>query len=345
MALWTDIIDPATLTGYARAALRDYEVSKGTLARWLPNRLVADIVVRFVQGSYGLQDVASFRAYDAQIEIGRRPSGKRMTLELPALGQDIPVSEYEQLRARSDNVSDLAALTSIQSVTRMVAQAVSDRMEMQRGIVLDTGINTITQANFAAADDYGRLGTLRYTAPALWSVAATDGLGQLQTASDLYVDTNGGTPGAILMSTRVLRSMAKLDQFKTQLLNSASRPATEQNARDTVSSAGLPPIYIYDRRVSVAGVATKALPDDRFYMLPAPVAEDGWMDTQLGATFWGRTLTSTDAAWAIQPEDQPGIVAGTFKGEKPPMAVEVISDAIGSPVLANANLSMSVKVL
>lgn len=345
MALWTDIIDPATLSGYARAALRDYEVTKGTLARWLPNRLVADIVVRFVQGSFGLQDVASFRAYDAQIEVGRRPSGKRMTLELPALGQDIPVSEYEQLRGRSDNVADAAALMTIQSVTRMVSQAVSDRMEMQRGIVLDTGINTITQGNFAAADDYGRLGSLRYTAPALWSVAATDGLGQLQTASDLYVDTNGGTPGAILMSTRVLRSMAKLDQFKTQLLNSASRPATEQQARDTVTSAGLPPIYIYDRRVSVAGTATKALPDDRFYMLPAPVAEDDWLGTQLGATFWGRTLTSTDASWAIQPEDQPGIVAGTFKGEKPPMTVEVIADAIGSPVLANANLSMSVKVL
>jgi hypothetical protein len=38
MALWTDIIDPETLTGYARASMNAYEARKGTLARWLPNR-------------------------------------------------------------------------------------------------------------------------------------------------------------------------------------------------------------------------------------------------------------------------------------------------------------------
>ena len=50
MPLWTDIIDPAELTGYARASLADYEATRGTLAQYLPNREVADVVVRFVQG-------------------------------------------------------------------------------------------------------------------------------------------------------------------------------------------------------------------------------------------------------------------------------------------------------
>ncbi len=90
MALWTDVIDPATLTGYARAALADYEETRGNLAMFLPNRDVADVVVRFIAGSTGLVDVAKFRAYDAEIEIGRRPSGKRVTLELPAVGQNVP---------------------------------------------------------------------------------------------------------------------------------------------------------------------------------------------------------------------------------------------------------------
>ena len=92
MALWTDIIDPATLTGYARASLADYELRKGSLNRWLPNRYVADINARFVKGSTGLVDVAAFRAYDAEPGIGKAPSGQRVTLELPALGQNIPVS-------------------------------------------------------------------------------------------------------------------------------------------------------------------------------------------------------------------------------------------------------------
>ena len=54
MGLWTDLITPAELTGYARAALEDYERSKGTLARWLPNDTVPDIVARFVTGAAGL---------------------------------------------------------------------------------------------------------------------------------------------------------------------------------------------------------------------------------------------------------------------------------------------------
>ena len=52
MALWTDIIDPETLTGYARASMNAYEARKGTLARWLPNRpliaLLAAVVFTFM---------------------------------------------------------------------------------------------------------------------------------------------------------------------------------------------------------------------------------------------------------------------------------------------------------
>jgi hypothetical protein len=344
MALWTDIIDPASLTGYARAALADYEARRGSLARWLPNRDVADIVVRFVKGQTGLQDVANFRAYDAEIEVGKRPSGQRVTLELPALGQNLPVSEYEQLRARGGNVSDAAALITIQNVTRMAVQAVSDRMELLRGTVLTTGKATVT-GNFVMDDDFGRAAGLTLTAPALWSVAGTDRLTQLQTWSDLYLDTNGEAPGSIVMSTRALRALAAGTQFQTQLLNGGARPATEQEVRDLVLAAGLPPIYLYDRRVSVNGTATKAVADDRVLMLPAPVAEDDWMGTQLGATFWGRTLSSLEAGWGIAEADQPGVVAGVYRNAKPPMGIEVLSDAIGEPVLANANLSLCADVL
>ena len=38
MALWTDLISPAELTGFARAAVEDVERQKGTLARWLQDQ-------------------------------------------------------------------------------------------------------------------------------------------------------------------------------------------------------------------------------------------------------------------------------------------------------------------
>jgi hypothetical protein len=183
------------------------------------------------------------------------------------------------------------------------------------------------------------------TAPALWSVAATDALGQLTGYQDTYIDANGEPPGAMLMSTRALRAFSALDQMKLALVAGGSRPATPADVAATVQGAGLPPIVVYDRRVSLAGVTTKVIPDDRVMFLPAPVDTDDWMGTDLGATFWGRTLTSTSADYGIASAEQPGLVVGTYQNEKPPMITEVIGDAIALPVLANANLSFVIDVL
>jgi hypothetical protein len=345
MPLWTDVIDPATLTGYARASLADYEARKGTLARWLPNREVSDIVARFVAGQTGLVPVAKFRAYDAPPEITKRPSGKRVTLELPALGTDIPVSEYEQLRLLGASVEDARVLVAIQNATRQVVAAVSDAAERLRGIVLSTGKATIDQDNYQSDDNFGRPASNQLVADNLWSSGSVSRLEYLQTISDVYLDVTGEQAGCMVMGNRVFRAMATGDEFQTQLLNGGARPATEQQVQDTVSGAGLPPIIKFDRRVRVGDTTTRVIPDDTILLLPAPVDPDAWEDTELGATFWGRTLTSTDPAWGIEDAEQPGIVAGVYRNEKPPMIAEVISDAIALPVLANAELSLAAKVL
>lgn len=347
MALWTDIIDPATLTGYVRRSLADYEASRGTLARWLPNRQVPDITVRFVKGAAGLVDVANFRAFDAEPETGKGPGGSRVTIELPAIGQNIPVSEYNQLRMRGENASEELALRAITNAADLVARAVADAIERLRGVVLQTGKATIAQngATFMS-DDFGRSAGHSVTAGTLWSTSSADALGMLSTWHDTYVDDNGEEPGAIVTSTRVVRAMGALTQFATQLANGQARPATVADVQATVQAAGLPPIITYDRRVSVAGTRTKVLPDDLLLLLPAPADPNtGADDTQLGATFWGQTLTSTDPDWAIAAEDQPGLVVGTYRGEKPPMIAEVVSDAVALPVLANADLSFAADVL
>lgn len=345
MALWTDIIDPATLSGYARASMADYEARRGTLARWLPNREIADIVARFVTGGTGLIDAAKFRAYDAEPEVGRRPQGKRVTIELPALGTNIPVSEYEQLRMRGGTPSDGAALVTIQNTTDAVVRSVADAIERMRGIVLATGKATIDQPNFASDDDFGRPAAHQLTAGSLWTTGSVSRLEYLQTICDVYRDTTGEDPGALVMSQRVFRALAQGDEFQTQLINGGARMATAQQVQDTVTGAGLPDIYQYDRRVSVDGTMVRALRDDTVLVLPAPVDPDDWMGTDLGATFWGRTLTSTDPTWSIPDTEQPGIVAGVWRNDRPPMGLEILSDAIGLPVLANADRSLAARVL
>ena len=337
MALWTDLIDPATLTGYVREAMSAIEARRGNLARYLPNRDVPDIVVRFVAGQAGLVAEAQFRAFDAEPTVGKAPTGKRVVLELPAVGQEIPVSEYAQLRSR--NASDDVLLQSILTTTTQVAQAVSDRMERLRGTVLRTGKATI--AELGADDDFGRIGTHTVTAGALWTSATTvSRLADLVTWADLYEATNGVAPGSIVTSRRVLRIIAAGDEFKTSLVGGGSRPATVADVNAVIEGAGLPPIEVYTRRTASGLV----LPDNELLMLPAAVDTDDWEGTQLGATFWGLTLTAQDADYGIEDVDQPGIVAGVYRNEKPPMVAEVVSDAIGMPVLANANLSLKATV-
>ena len=53
MSLWTDLIEPAELTGFVRAAFEETERAKGLLARFLPNTFVPDVLVKFAKGEAG----------------------------------------------------------------------------------------------------------------------------------------------------------------------------------------------------------------------------------------------------------------------------------------------------
>lgn len=345
MALWTDVIDPATLTGYARRSLEAYEADKGTLAQWLPNRTVEDTVVRMNTTQTGLVEAAKFRAFDAEPEIGRAPGGKRVIVELPAIGQNIPVSEIDQLRNR--NASEDAQVRAITRTADRVVRAVADRMDYQRGITLLTGINTITQDNFVSADNFGRSGSHSVVAGTLWSTLSVDRLANLEAWCDIYEDTNGERPGAIAMSRAVFRVFRSGTQFQTQLVNGGARRPTDAEVLAFVEGADLPPIYVNNRKVKVAGTTSYVLGQNSLLLLPAPVAPDDAEGTDLGGTFWGRTLTADDPDWGLADDEAggAGIVAGVYRHKKPPMITEVISDAIGTPMLANADLSFKAQVL
>ncbi len=337
MALWTDIIDPAELTGYVRAAQEDYEAAQGTLARYLPNREVPDIVVRFRAGANGLVAEASYRAYDAEPLPGKQPGGKRVVLELPALSETIAVSEYDQLRTR--NASDDTLRRSILNTARQVVRAISDRAERLRGIVINTGVATIPE--IGAADSFGRSANHDVTATSLWADPDADRIEFLEGLIDTYSETNGAEPGRLVMTRRVYRALAAGTQFRTSLVGGGSRPATEEQVRAVISGAGLPEIEIFNRRTA----SGRVLDDRKLFLLPEPVEPTDWQGTQLGATFWGQTLTSTAEEYGIEESEQPGIVAGVYRGEKPPMIAEVVGDSINLPVLANANLSLAATVL
>jgi hypothetical protein len=333
--LWTDVIDPATLTGYMRESLAAYEARQGSLEVFLNNETVPDISVSFDVGAFGLTQTARFRAYDAEPEYGKEEGGKRVMIELPAIGQKIAISEYRALRQR--NASDQAMLDSILKTADRVVRAVADRMELLRGVVLDTGVATVNQSNFVISDNFGRPGGHTVTAATLWSNAAADRIDDLLAWQDTYRGTNAVNPGVILMSSTVYSQFRKGDQFQNVV---TGRPMTQGDIQSIMADEGLPPIKIFDRRVNFEGVMTPVIPANKVLLLPSE-SDSG----QLGATYWGTTLTATDLGWGIADDEQAGIVAGVYRNEQPPVIAEVISDAIGMPVLGNAALSFSAQVL
>jgi len=332
--LWTDVIDPATLTGYMRESLAAYEARQGSLERWLGNETVPDIHVSFDVGAFGLTQTARFRAYDAEPEYTKEEAGKRVSIELPAIGQKLPISEYRALRQR--NAGDQAMLDSILKSADRVVRGVADRMELLRGVVLDTGVATVNQSNFLIADDFGRPAEHTVTAATLWSDPAADRIDDMLAWQEAYFATNNVNPGVQLMSTSGYANFRRGTQFQNTV---TGRPMTQSEIQAIMADEGLPPIVIFDRRVNFEGTLTPVIPANKLLLLPRPEESDA-----MGRTYWGTTLTATDLGWGIADDEQAGIVAGVYRNEQPPVIAEVISDAIGMPVLGNAALSFSATI-
>lgn len=337
--LWTDLIEPAELTGYARASLADRERAKGSLAPFLPNRTVADTAVRFNTTENGLIEAAEYRSFDAELKIGEGEVGERKSFELPPLGQVIPVSEYQQLKLR--NAPDDDILTGILNTTERVVRSVIERIEYQRGVVLNTGKAVIQQRDFYVNDDFGRKPEYETNSTKNWFTDTTaDPLEELRTLVEAYNDENGEDPGSILVSTKIFNSLRKMDVFKNTY---TGRPVTNSEIQTILSDAGIPDLVRYDRKVAKRTAdgsgreVVKVLPEDALFLLPAPVGSDEYQATQLGATFWGQTLTSTELSWGLASSEAPGLVAGVYRNELPPVIAQVVADAIGMPVLMQPN--------
>lgn len=339
--LWNDLITPSELTGFARAALDDYENpdNQASLQSFLPNQTIDDIVARVEQTDNGLVEVANFRAYDAELDFGSGRGGSRRLIELPALGRKLAVSEYDQIRLRNSQAQNEAALAAVQRRTVDVVRATADRMEQMRGIVINTGKATIDQPNFKTEDDFGRDKELSVTSANPWNQSGAKVLDELLRSLEIYQDKNNTSPGALLVSRRVKRALVNLPEFATQLVGGATRPGTLDQVQGLLDSYGIPQIIEYDRKVRKGGKLVNVLPEDKAFFLPSPG------QSALGSTFWGKTLSSTAEGWNIAEQDRPGIVVGAYRNEQPPMITEVIADAIGLPILANANLVMDMKVL
>ena len=340
--LYTETITPQELTGFARAAQEDVEARQGTLARWLPNTAVNDVVVRTIVGRNGQGSLAQYRSFDAETPIGAGGAAERKIFELLPLGLKERIGEYDQIRARGGDGAAIA-LGGIEAATIRTVRAISDRLEVGRGQALETGALSINENGLVQTPSFGRPGGNTVTAAVLWDASSgTKILEDLLSWVVAYEDANDGvSPGALVLSRKILNVMLRDAGIRALVATAAGTPqiVSVDVLNSALSAHGLPPIYVYDRKVK----GTRVTSDKKVFLLPDAVDPNSGSNI-LGATFYGPTLEALEPEYGIGASEQPGIAVGAYK-TKDPIGLWVHSNAIALPVLVNPVASMVATVL
>ncbi|MEU8840227.1 major capsid protein [Streptomyces roseus] len=340
MQLIAEYATPAELTGYARAALRDREENQFSLNRWLPNSTVNDLSYRFTRGGGGLTEAAVFRAYDAESDIAYRPGGARVSGELPPISRKIPVSEYDQIAMRGLDTQGAEIRDAMEADSVRLVSAIAARIELARGDALFNGSVTIAENRLQASVDFQRSGSHSVTAGTVWSdTENADVYDDLQAWLDVYNTTNGTLPAFTLMSRKIYNYLRRNKQLRELAFSGASTAPTVLT-RDALNAVlgdfDIPPVVIYDAKVSVDGTATRVTPEDKILFLP----EQG---SAAGQTLWGVPVEANDPRYGLQG-DGAGVAVGAYKSEDP-QTLWTRATAIALPVVAAPDLTFVADVL
>ncbi|AKZ59149.1 Phage major capsid protein E [Streptomyces ambofaciens ATCC 23877] len=343
MQLITEYATPAELTGYAREALRFREENALNLNRWLPNETINDLTFRFNRGGGGLTEAANFRAFDAESDIATRSGGARVSGELPPISRKMPVGEYEQIRMRNVDTQNAEIRDAMESDSVKLVAQIAARLELARGQALFNGSVTLNENGVQASVDFGRSATHSVTiadSALQWDkTEAAKAYDDLQKWLEVYNDTNGHLPAYTLMSRKVYNFLRQNKQIRElAFAGSASAPGvlTREGLNSVLGQYDIPPIEIYDAKVSVSGATTRITPEDKLLFLP----EQG---DAAGKTLWGVPVEANDPRYGLAG-DAAGIAVGGYKSEDP-QTVWTRATAIALPIVANPDLTFVADVI
>lgn len=340
MQLITEYATPAELTGYAREALRFREENTLNLNRWLPNETINDLTFRFNRGGGGLTEAANYRAFDAESDIATRSGGARVSGELPPISRKMPVGEYEQIRMRNVDTQNAEIRDAMESDSVKLVAQLAARIELARGQALFSGVVTLNENGVQASVDFGRSASHSVAPTTAWTSTETaTAYDDLQAWLEVYNDTNGGLPAYTLMSRKAYNLLRKNKQIRElAFAGSATAPGvlTREGLNAVLGQYDIPPIEIYDAKVSVNGTATRVTPEDKILFLP----EQG---DAAGKTLWGVPVEANDPRYGLAG-DAAGIAVGGYKSEDP-QTVWTRATAIALPILANPDLTFVADVI
>jgi hypothetical protein len=342
-----DYVQPEVLTGFVREVPQPSQLA---LATFLPDRNIGNVEAAIDQVTK-TNRAAQFRSWDTETPIGQRDSFQRSKIKLPPLGEKLPIAEQETLmleRVRTGGDNRNSYVEAIYNDAALLAGNVRRRMEVARGDVLVDGKFTLAgENNLTLEADFGVPGSNIVTAATAWTDTTNAvPLQNFKTWFDAYLDLNGEKPGRILTSTRVLNLLLLNAEIRSlfyrgQTLAGTPDLITRPQVDQVFQAYGLAPIVTYDTKVSIDGVSTRVIPDDRVILLPENAAD-------LGYTAWGITAESLVLATGGNPglafEELPGLV-GVVMTEGDPVQTWTKVAAVGMPLITNPKLLFVADVL
>ena len=330
-----DLIEAPELTGFARAALRDYEENQFTLSQFFPATETQDTMVTFGTGGGGLANTAKFRAYDAEAPIGKRETISKKAIEVPPISEKLWLTEYE--RYRTMNNADQAVQDVFNDAATLM-RGISARQELARGRALQDGALTIDENGLLLTVDFGRAAGHSVTAGTTWATTTTDILGDILSWMDTYNDTNGFLPGGIVTSRTVWTYMLKNDGFRNLAFWNGTPPSrmSSEDLRGVLADNEIPPITINDAKVAVDDVSTRVIDVDSFIFTPPDPGA-------AGAQIWGTTLEALEQL-ELRGSEAPGVVAVLLR-QTDPISYWTLAAGKGMPILGNPDLTFKADVV
>lgn len=325
MALWTDLISPADLTGFGRQVAEDYDTD--VTAQLLPNVFVDDVVYSFTVNGR-VQDTAQYRAFDAETPIGTVAGAEEKTARLLPVGLKKRFSEYDQLRRRASN-SPESVQAAADRLAGEVSRAAVDRVRLARAEALVSGSLSLNENGVVQNIDFGRRPEFTATAATAWNEDG-DAIADLEQWRDAFVEENGVEPTHIVVSTAAFSALSKSETIRAYLGNNVS-VVDRASINGVLANYGLPQLTVNDARVA----GQRLIPSDQLIMAVAG---------QAGGTVWGTTVEADDPRYGLASADLPGLVVGAYQ-EDDPNTKWIRSNGIALPVLADSNLTFSATVL
>lgn len=336
MRLVTNVIDPAELTAF----VRELDFAEFTLNQFLPDQVRPTVEWAFDRRDQRREDMASYRAFDVEAEIGSRPSMERIRGAIPPLSRKLLLGEEQRLRlnqlANGGGQTGPSAemINAAFDDAAFATESILSRIEYARGQVLSTGKVTFTNdEGFVAAEiDYGIPGAHFTSVSTAWATSGSaTPIADMRAKVDDYMTRNKGRRPAVALTSSTAISNALLTaEARAYAGVGGTIPSilTPAQLRDIFVAHDLPPLVAYDTQVSIGGVDTRVIPVDKVIFLPQANSQ------RFGETTFGVTAESLDLVGAgyLNVDTAPGLTGVVLKSDDPVQHWTKVS-GIAVPVL------------